>query len=399
MPDLRAELNDLEIPGSRASETRAWRLLETAFDERVEPVNRPHLRPGWLAAAALSLIAAMAIALTPAGAEVREWIRDTIGDVGAPNAKPTLTRLPAPGSLLVSAGTAVSIVHENGSRHRLGEFDDVGWSPHGLYVAAARGSRLQALTASGELRWELAGDERISDPSWSPNEGFRVAYRSGDELRVVWGDGTNASKVGASKDLVPAWQPRTGNRNVLAYADRIGRIRIVDVDSGRLLARGGSPGVPLSLDWTRDGSQLLVVYRANAQVLDARARPVRTYDFGRAGSGLSVVSASFLPGTQAVAALLRGDQPRPVSKVAIGAPLRDGVSKRTIFTGSGRLRGLTVAPNGRQIMVAWPRADQWLFIPTTRTSRIDAVANIRKQFGNDARGVFPRVNGWCCQAR
>jgi hypothetical protein len=399
MPDLRSELRELEIPDAGPSSDRAWRLLGAAFDERAQPARRPHLPPGWIAAAILSLIGAMVITLTPAGAEVREWIKDTIADVGEPNAKPALTRLPAPGSLLVNAGPTVSIVREDGSNGRLGEFDDVSWSPHGLYVAAARGRNLQALTASGELRWEITGELRISDPVWSPNEGFRVAYRSGDELRVVWGDGTNDVKVGPSKNVVSAWQPRTGNRNVLAYADGIGRIRIVDVDSGRVLARGQSPGAPASLDWTRDGSQLLVVYRANAQVLDAGARPVRTYDFGRAGSGLSVVSASFLPGTQAVAALLRADAPRPVSKVVFGAPLGDDVSKRTIFSGSGRLRGLTVAPNGRQILVGWPRADQWLFIPTTHTNRIDAVANIRRQFGDDADGAFPRVNGWCCQAR
>ena len=115
--------------------------------------------------------------------------------------------------------------------------------------------------------------------------------------------------------------------------------------------------------------------------------------------GLSVVSAFFVPGTEAVVALLRSNAPRPVSRIAFGAPLHGGVSKRTIFTSSGRLRGLTVAPNGRQLLVAWPRADQWLFIPTGPTSRIEAIANIRKQFGNGSRGAFPQFSGWCCQAR
>ena len=231
------------------------------------------------------MIAGTAFALTPAGAQVREWVSNAVDDVGEPDAKPALTHLPAPGSLLIQNEAGTSIVRDDGSTRALGEFDDVGWSPHGLYVAASNGRSLQALTASGEIRWEVTGKNRISDPAWSPNEGFRVAYRSGEELRVVWGDGTNDVKVGASKDVVPAWQPRTGNRNILAYADRIGRVRIVDVDSGRVLARGGSPGAPISLDWTKDGSQLLVVYRANAQVLDARAQPAADLRFrsGRIG--------------------------------------------------------------------------------------------------------------------
>jgi len=396
MADLRTELREIEIPDAKLTEDRAWRLLEAAFEERAEPSRAPHLRPGWLAAA-LSLVAALLVALTPAGAHVRDWIKDAIGDVGEPNAKPALTRLPAPGSLLVNAGSSVSIVRENGSRRRLGEFDDVGWSPHGLYVAAARGRSLRALTASGEVRWEIGGEGPISAPVWSPDEGFRVAYRSGDELRVVWGDGTNDAAIGRSSDVAPAWRPRTGDRNVLAYVGARGRILIADVDRGRILARGLSSGVPrsrTSLAWTRDGTRLLVVHRANVQVFDPHLRPVRMYDFGAGSRGLEVVSAAFLPGTEALVALLRSDEPRRVSKVAFGAPLQDGVSKRTIFTASGRLRGLTVAPNGRRILVAWPRADQWLFIPTVHTNRIAAVANIRRQFGDE--GSFPRVDGWCC---
>ncbi len=41
-----------------------------------------------------------------------------------------------------------------------------------------------------------ASASAVSDPVWSPNEGFRVAYRSGDELRVVWGDGVNDRAIG-----------------------------------------------------------------------------------------------------------------------------------------------------------------------------------------------------------
>jgi hypothetical protein len=396
--DLRAEMAQLEVPDAAASEERAWRLLDSAFDERTG-TEKAHGFPR-LPAAAIAVVAMLLLALTPAGAEVRDWIREAIGDVGEPDARPALTHLPAPGALLVTTGSSVSVVREDGSHRRLGRFDDVAWSPHGLYVATAAGRTLSARASSGGPRWEIKGSRSISDPAWSPNEGFRVAYRDGDELRVAWGDGTNDAAIGPSRDVTPAWQPRTGSRNVLAYADRrFGRIRIVDVDSGQIIARGQSPGTPIDLDWSRDGSQLLVTYRAGAVALDTRARPLRTYDFGRAGSGFSLVSAAFLPGTETVAALLRSDPPSPVSRVVLGAPLGGEVTKRTIFTGSGRLRGLTVAPNGRQLQVAWPRADQWLFIPTLHTNRIDAVGNIRRQFGGVGERAFPTVAGWCCQAR
>ena len=274
MADLRRQLRAIDIPGDSAGEERSWRLIDAAFDE-LRPSgsdggpSRHRLR--WLGATLLAVIAGTAFALTPAGAEVREWVSDAV-DVGEPDAKPALTKLPAPGSLLVQTNAGTAIVRDDGSSRALGEFDDVGWSPHGLYVAAARGNSLEAITASGDVRWELDAEKPINDPVWSPNEGFRVAYRSGNELRVVWGDGTNDAKVGPSNDLVPAWQPRTGDRNILAYADSIGRIRVVDVDSGQVISRGGSPGTPLNLDWTRDGSQLLVVYRSSALVFDEKAQ-------------------------------------------------------------------------------------------------------------------------------
>jgi hypothetical protein len=395
MPDLRTELERIRIPDAEASERQARSLIEAAFDERSDGVGERRRRPGWIVAAMLSLVGASVIALTPAGAEVRNWIRDTVADVGEPNAKPALTRLPAPGSLLVSAGRATWTVSEGGARDRLGSFDDVGWSPHGLYVATAEGRSLSARTADGEVRWEISADDPVSDPVWSPNEGFRVAYRSGEQLRVVWGDGVNDRAVGPSADVSPVWKPRAGKRNVLAYADPAGRVRIVDVDTGAVIAGAASSEAPVALAWARNGSELFVLHRHSLQVLDGRGRELRRT---KLGPGREAVDGSVLPGRDTFVLLVRSPGGRSQGSVVLADHVGKEFSKRTIFTGSGRLTGLAVAPNGRRILVGWPRADQWLFIPTMRTSRIEAVGNIRRQFAAARSGSFPRVDGWCCQA-
>jgi hypothetical protein len=66
---------------------------------------------------------------------------------------------------------------------------------------------------------------------------------------------------------------------------------------------------------------------------------------------------------------------------------------RTIFRGSG-LASLTASPNGRWLLVTWPRADQWVFVGPG--GRLRAVADITDQFRS--RSGFPRVEGWCCAA-
>ena len=396
MPDLRSELERIRVPEAEESERQARLLIEAAFDERSAGAGDRRRRPGRIVAAMLSLIGASVIALTPAGAEVREWIKDTVTDVGEPNAKPALTRLPAPGSLLVSAGRGAWTVSGGGARDRLGTFDDVGWSPHGLYVATAEGRSLSARTAAGETRWEIEADAAVTDPVWSPNEGYRVAYRSGDELRVVWGDGVNDRAIGAAVAVAPAWKPRAGKRNVLAYADPTGHVRIVDADTGELLGAARSPAAPVDLDWTRDGSQLLVLLRDSIRVLDPEGDEIRRAKLSRSREA---VGGAFLPGRDTIVLLLRSERSGARTSVVFVNHVGDELSKRTIFTGSGRLTGLAVAPNGRRMLVGWPRADQWLFIPTKRTNRIEAVGNIRRQFGTGETEPFPRVEGWCCQAR
>ena len=63
------------------------------------------------------------------------------------------------------------------------------WSPHGRFVVVWRGRRLAALDLRGRVRWSLLAPRPVTGALWSPS-GFRVAYRSGQDLRVVAGDGT-----------------------------------------------------------------------------------------------------------------------------------------------------------------------------------------------------------------
>jgi hypothetical protein len=190
--------------------------------------------------------------------------------------------------------------------------------------------------------------------------------------------------------------PRAGKRNVVAYSDPAGRVRAVDADTGKLIGAAATPEIPIDLDWARDGSQLLVLYRDSIRILDPEGQKIRRT---KLAPGREAVGGTFLAGLDTIVLLLRSERDGSRSSVVFADHVGDEFSKRTIFTGTGRLTGLTVAPNGRRILVGWPRADQWLFIPAMRTNRIEAVGNIRRQFAAGRTSPFPRVEGWCCQAR
>jgi hypothetical protein len=394
---LRVGLRDVPVPEADAAERRAWELVTTAYEDRPADASpaRRRRRPA-VAAAALAALGALALALTPAGAAVTDWIGDTLGP-GRDDAKPALTRLPAPGQLLVTTDAGVWIVRDDGSRRLLGDYDEATWSPRGRYVAVAQGRELSAVDPRGQLRWSISR-RRISDPRWSPNEGFRVAYLSGGELRVVWGDGTNDRPLAPAAPVAPAWQPRTGPRNVLAYVDPHGRLRLVDADSGRGIAAGPRVAAPVELQWSSDGSRLLLLSRSTLRVLDPAGAVVARARFA---AGLEGVAAAFRPGTTDIVTIRR----------SVGTPVRSEVvmtrygsgpdRDRPLFTGVGRFEGLAYSPDGRRLLVGWRDADQWLFLPSGRGGRVETVGNLARQFDSgraDGPVSFPLVGGWCCRA-
>src|SRR5688500_2488290 len=124
---------DRPAPDERAAEERGWRVLRPAFDERRGVPRRQHGRRALVALCAA--LAVTAVALTPAGAEVADWVRDAV-DPGRNDARPALVSLPAPGRLLVTSQQGPWVVEQDGSRRLLGAFDDASWSPGGLFVVA-----------------------------------------------------------------------------------------------------------------------------------------------------------------------------------------------------------------------------------------------------------------------
>ncbi len=391
---LRDRLSELEIPGEREAEQRAWALVERAFAERRAAPHRT-MTPRLLLAAAAALILALAL-LSPAGATIRDWVSDVVGQE---HARPALTSLPAPGELLVDSQEGPWVVQADGSQRLLGAYREATWSPNGVYVAATRGPHLTALETDGDPRWTITGPRPVSMPSWQAPDGFRIAYLSGSSLRVVAGDGTGDRQVDARvSPITPAWRP--GALHVLAFVDSEGTVRLVNTDSGRREHSLRLPA-PRDLAWSPDGTRLavatdsrLVVARTSgpsageSQAILTRARPnssVEQVAFSPSGNRLAFTSAP--TGNSAAG-----------SELVLGRLGDDRISESVVFSGPGQLTDPTWSPNGRWLLVGWREADQWLFIDTHKPSRVVAIANIARQFdpGGEGTAAFPRISGWCC---
>jgi hypothetical protein len=55
------------------------------------------------------------------------------------------------------------------------------------------------------------------------------------------------------------------------------------------------------------------------------------------------------------------------------------------------LDSVTWSPDGRRLLLGWPDADEWLFLPADGRGRADAVSPLAPRFGGP-----PAVRGWCC---
>ena len=389
MRDLRRRLRSVHVPDEEAAGERAWSVIRAAFEER-EPVSWPrrHTRP--LLAVAVGIVI-LAAAVTPPGRAVVGSLRDAIGRekvVGVQRAQPALFRLPARGQLLVDSPTGPWIVQPDGSKRLLHGWSSARWSPSAKYVVATRRHELAALTPHGDVRWSLARRGRVTDASWS-FEGFRVAYLNGTQLRLVIGNGQGDHMlVPRVLPVAPAWRP-TGPEHMLAYVGARGEVHVVDADSRRELG-SFHEGNPEQLLWAADGT--MVAARSSGLLSVFRPDGTRVVGISTRSLGIvphSIPAAAFSPSGHTLA-FATYDARANRSSISI-VPLPNGLERR-IYRGPGHFAGLSWSPDGRWLLVAWPDANQLLFLRTHGPQKARAVSDIRRQFG----GGFPELAGWCC---
>ncbi|HEX2292327.1 MAG TPA: hypothetical protein VHH55_03385 [Gaiellaceae bacterium] len=391
--DLRRGLLGIQPPDELGAQRRSWSLARAAFDER-EPTPWPVRHAGALAAGAAAVVLLAAV-ISPPGRAVIGDVRDAIGTErvvvqGVPKAAPAIFSLPAPGRLLVSAPTGVWVVEAGGAKRRLGDYDEASWSPQGRHAVVSTRSQLAAVRPSGEVRWALARP-RLHDARWSPS-GFRIAYLSGTNLRVVAGDNTGDRRIGPAADVAPAWRP--GEEHVLAYVTPEGQLTVVRTDGDTTAWATGVRATPAHLEWSADGTRLLTA----TQLSPSRFALTVYDDSGRRLQSLPVPgtfrAAAFAPDDHRIAVVrTRGGRSELV--IADADSLR---SQEPVFEGKGDFTDIAWAPQGRWLLLGWESADQWLFIRSTDVEKIKAVSSLAVQFdpGGGGAGAFPRIEGWCC---
>lgn len=409
--ELNRALRDVPIAEPTGSEERGRRIVEAAFAERTSgselrvamtpPISEGRSRrPLPRLALALGIATLLAaLLLSPAGAAVRDWVGEVV-ESSAPKPESELARIPGGGRLLVQSAAGPWVVQPDGSRRLLGDYEEASWSPHGLFVAAAKGRTLSAVEPGGTPHWSLTAAARVADPRWAP-AGERVGYRSGKTLRIVAGDGTGDRLLARSTaPVAPAWSP-WGDAN-LAYVSSEGKLRIVNSESGEHLTAAPALSNVSRLEWAANGSAIL---EASPRAL--RLRPLARWKVAPGlvlgnprrlplPGGISLTGAALAPETQAVAAVVTHWRDHGTrSEVLLFAP---GAEKpRSLLTVPGSLGEVAWSPDGRRLLVAWPGANQWLFLPVGR-GRPRAVANISTAFSPGERAAsFPRIEGWCCR--
>lgn len=400
--DLRSKLKDLDLPESGEVEERSWRAVRAVYTDQLEDRAEEetgrrglHSRRGesertpsrvWFGGFLAALIVGVVV-ISPA----RALVGDLVGEVfDGPRVESTKISVAPPGGgrLLVEDGEGTWVVQADGSRRLLGDFTDPVWSPQGRFVAAVDGRQLAAFEPGGELRWALTRPTPIELPSWNSPDGFRIAYIERNQLRIVAGDGTGDSPLANGVAAVrPAWRP--GPAYQLAFVRRGGRVEVVDTRSGGIRFGLRMPTPIVGLEWSSDAAHLLVWTREGVVVLDEDGRRVWSFT---TGGRRSLASVSLRPGRNLQLALLEnGEQ----SRVVLAGP---GQAPRTLLV-AGNLEGMTWSPSGKQLLVGWKNADQWLFLQGQELKRVDALAEISGQFspGSGESARFPEVAGWCCQ--
>jgi dipeptidyl aminopeptidase/acylaminoacyl peptidase len=251
-------------------------------------------------------------------------------------------------------------------------------------VIATTPHQLVALDVNDGIRWTLP--RRASWPRWEGTRvDTRIAYMTPTGLRVVAGDGTGDHVLDRyAQDVPPAWDPL--RLHTVAYFSG-GAIVLRNADSGQVVWRAPISVLPSDLVWSSDGRYLAVTSSHKVIVLTQQGRVHRTVT--TLGEGF--VDAAFQPRTHRLALSIRTATGSEVRVVDVDHPGH----ARTLFAGPGTFGDFVWSPDGRWLLLAWPTADQWLFL---HGSRVHAVGNIKEQFpGGDHLGpVLQLDQRWCC---
>jgi WD40-like Beta Propeller Repeat len=390
---VKDDLARIEIPGEHEARERTWATVQAAFAARQPVLRRARLlRPALALAVALGVVAAV---VSPPGRAVLDEIRDAV----ATEARAPLFRLPAAGKLLVVSeqNGGVWVVNEDGSRRRLGDYENATWSPFGRYVIVTRRSLLRALTPEGEERWSIGG-RNLSQAAWSGTEtDTRIAYVSdvrGGGVRVVAGDGTGDRLLAPGADGPLAWRP--GSAHELAYISGK-KLELRNADTGRVVwtARGVTPRFTRGLSWSSDGTRLAVVAGRSIAVVDERGRIVGRLEL----PADEIVAAAFAPQGHELAVHIRSTKG---GFLAWRSTIRlldvDRMGRgRNVFQGQGDFGELAWSPDGRWLLTTWRTADQWLFVERA-TGRVVAVPDVTMRFPrpDGGRPLLFVSDRWCC---
>ena len=294
---LQERLREVFVPEEREAEERGWRVVHGAFEAR-HPV---HVRPR---------LNRLAIALGRGPADRRHR-----ADPGRrqdrrpgprrgrarPRQRPAGAHLAAgAGRLLVTSAEGPWIVDEDGSQRLLGAYQDAAWSPSGMFAAVTRGRQLTAVDPVGN--GALVAGGAAPGAATPPGRHRASASRTRAAARCASWPATERVTAcsstasppsrppgGRSASPCPPGQVAIGPKtNVLAYADRRGRVTVRDVDAGRVLWRSHRYSLPIrELEWSADRKRLLVRTAWFVDFLDARGRATSRVTWPTLGASMS----------------------------------------------------------------------------------------------------------------
>jgi hypothetical protein len=297
--------------------------------------------------------------------------------------------LPSPGQLLVEAAPfGAAIVDRDGAVTRLGTWYETAFSPEGRRLVGVRGNRLAVLDLRGRPTWSIhrSPPRAGMQPDWSA-DGRRIAYASASGLRVVGARGAADRAVARGLRFAgPRWRPAAPRE--LAWVDRFGRVRLLDVVSRRTMWRSATapPVRPEGLRWSPDGKRLAAISGSQVRVFSADGRLVRRV---RAERHDHFQTGTYTRDGRLV--LVHHNFTRGRSRVTVLAG-----SERELLVRRGITADVTPSPDGRYLLLGRRTADEWRFLPLDADASTVVVEGVTRRVNPRAGGrwAFPRTRGW-----